>query len=504
MKKETVAKGNLQLEVADFGPIAKAKVDLRPLTVFVGPSNTGKSYLAILIYALHRFFVSGLSHRNWNGSIRLGQRILPEDVVDAVVNMLRSLPDNGEEAATDSIMVPPPIAAWLRSELHATSQDLAREVARCFGMGDLATIIRRDGNKQPTAARVSLRWRIPDHGNFTNYEVTFTGKEARLGNVLIPSHVFPSCHPRELFKSFRNFVPVGWTGHSDLDRGITAGLELNAWNTLDVLTDLVLSLLAGPMHWRNNYLPADRTGIMHTHSVVVSALIARASDPDPQPVDALSGVVGDFLKQLVDIDLSRSSRQKSKLEDTIKNIERNIFGGSVRVERSAHINYPRFTYRPQGWDNDLALANASSMVSELAPVVLYLRHVIEPGNVLIIEEPEAHLHPAMQVQFMRQLGALVKAGVRVIVTTHSEWLVEELGNMVRRSQLPSNGHGDKIALRPDQVGAWLFEPKQRPKGSVVRELKFGEYGLSDTGFDDVASALHNDWTRIQRQIEGQP
>ena len=32
------------------------EIDLRPLTVFVGPSNTGKSYLAILIYALHRFF----------------------------------------------------------------------------------------------------------------------------------------------------------------------------------------------------------------------------------------------------------------------------------------------------------------------------------------------------------------------------------------------------------------------------------------------------------------
>ena len=56
MNREEVENGNLQLEVADFGPIAKAKVDLRPLTVFVGPSNTGKSYLAILIYALHRFF----------------------------------------------------------------------------------------------------------------------------------------------------------------------------------------------------------------------------------------------------------------------------------------------------------------------------------------------------------------------------------------------------------------------------------------------------------------
>lgn len=47
---------NLELEVKDFGPILEARIDLRPLTVFIGPSNTGKSYLAILIYALHRFF----------------------------------------------------------------------------------------------------------------------------------------------------------------------------------------------------------------------------------------------------------------------------------------------------------------------------------------------------------------------------------------------------------------------------------------------------------------
>ena len=46
-----------RLRVRDFGPIAEADVTLRPLTVFVGPSNTGKSYLATLIYALHRCFV---------------------------------------------------------------------------------------------------------------------------------------------------------------------------------------------------------------------------------------------------------------------------------------------------------------------------------------------------------------------------------------------------------------------------------------------------------------
>ncbi len=52
----------IQIKVSDFGPIAEATVDLRPSAVFVGPSNTGKSYRAILIYALHRFF-HGLRQR---------------------------------------------------------------------------------------------------------------------------------------------------------------------------------------------------------------------------------------------------------------------------------------------------------------------------------------------------------------------------------------------------------------------------------------------------------
>ena len=47
---------HLELSVRSFGPIVEADIDLRPMTVFVGPSNTGKSYLAVLIYALHRFF----------------------------------------------------------------------------------------------------------------------------------------------------------------------------------------------------------------------------------------------------------------------------------------------------------------------------------------------------------------------------------------------------------------------------------------------------------------
>ena len=42
----------LKITAQDFGPITQCEVELKPLTVFLGPSNSGKSYLATLIYGL--------------------------------------------------------------------------------------------------------------------------------------------------------------------------------------------------------------------------------------------------------------------------------------------------------------------------------------------------------------------------------------------------------------------------------------------------------------------
>ena len=54
--KDTQQHPKVEIAVENFGPIAKANIDLRPLTVFVGPSNTGKTYFATLVYALHGAF----------------------------------------------------------------------------------------------------------------------------------------------------------------------------------------------------------------------------------------------------------------------------------------------------------------------------------------------------------------------------------------------------------------------------------------------------------------
>ena len=178
--------------------------------------------------------------------------------------------------------------------------------------------------------------------------------------------------------------------------------------------------------------------------------------------------------------------------------------GAVEI-KSSDTGYPSFHYRPDGWKSDLPLMNTSSMVSELAPVVLYLRHVVRRGDALVIEEPESHLHPAMQVAFTRLLAAAVRSGIRIIVTTHSEWVLEALANLVRLSEVPESERHDfddaDLALAPHEAGAWMFEPRPELGGAVVREIPLDtESGTFPAGYGEITESLYNDWARISNRI----
>lgn len=123
--------------------------------------------------------------------------------------------------------------------------------------------------------------------------------------------------------------------------------------------------------------------------------------------------------------------------------------------------------------------------------------MVRHGNTLIIEEPESHLHPSKQVEFMRQLALLTKEGVRIIITTHSEWVLEAISNIVKvsglsdtqRSGLPS----EKIDLKPNDIGIWLFKPKNRPKGSVTEEIKIKDNSIDlPDDYYEVMLSLYNE------------
>jgi len=42
------------IKVNDFGPVKNADITIKPCTVFVGPNQSGKSFLAKLIYAIYK------------------------------------------------------------------------------------------------------------------------------------------------------------------------------------------------------------------------------------------------------------------------------------------------------------------------------------------------------------------------------------------------------------------------------------------------------------------
>ena len=141
-------RNTVRLDVSNFGPIAEASVDLRPLTVFVGPSNTGKTYLAILTYALHRFFGGasstpgiGLSSLRQSKSLFLrygdpfAEEVYENHEIDALMKWLqRPGPKSGSRRATQALH--DNIASVVRRQLRPGrdwDQVLPGDLARCFG-----------------------------------------------------------------------------------------------------------------------------------------------------------------------------------------------------------------------------------------------------------------------------------------------------------------------------------------------------------------------------------
>ncbi len=81
--KDTQEQPKVEIAVENFGPIAEANIDLRPLTVFVGPSNTGKTY-AISRFGLGSFYFSDFSRYTF------GEKLL-KDVGFSVVIFIACL-----------------------------------------------------------------------------------------------------------------------------------------------------------------------------------------------------------------------------------------------------------------------------------------------------------------------------------------------------------------------------------------------------------------------------
>ena len=119
--------------------------------------------------------------------------------------------------------------------------------------------------------------------------------------------------------------------------------------------------------------------------------------------------------------------------------------GKIRIEDSE--SFPEINCHHDG--HILPLNRASAMVTAVAPLVLYIKYLVRFGTVFIIEEPEANLHPLHQITLAQCLVDLVRSGVYVLISTHSPYLVEQMGNCLQAGRV-----SDKTKL-PDSNNRYV-------------------------------------------------
>ena len=466
----------VEISVRNFGPIAEADLDLRPLTVFVGPSNTGKTYLSVLIYALQRIFgeFSGfpLSH-----TLRLLGYGLDYDPPVDKKDLLEQFNKANWDQPFRFSDLPQGVRKRAQTNLNTPyffGPDLKTELLRCFDL-DSASGLIRSPNDQNDKITISLKvgeanqnlWSL--RIGASESEIILDDGEINENTIIFPADRLPS-------------TPL-------------------------INFDDTIALLSEHRRYAEKpyYLPAARSGIMQSHRVIASSLVARSTRTglEISEIPTLSGVVADFMEKLILYEARTKLRERAKPNDgtnhIAKALEDNVLNGQIIMNPSP-TGYPEFLYRPQETGQDIRLTRSSSMVSELAPLVLFIRGVISPGDMLIIEEPEAHLHPAAQAEIAATLARLVRAGVRVLVTTHSDFMLQEIGNLMRVGMLKEKGALKKETndwLSPEEVGAWHFR-----KDQPVKEIRFDPtVGIEPEDYEDVAESLYNRWAGLQNRIE---
>ena len=142
---------------------------------------------------------------------------------------------------------------------------------------------------------------------------------------------------------------------------------------------------------------------------------------------------------------------------------------------------------PMNADHVVDLTSVGVGVSQLLPVIV-LCLLAKPGQVVILEQPELHLHPLMQQKLADFLLACTRSGRQIIVETHSEHLVNRL--RLRVAEDTSSSTGELVGL----LFAEQIEGETRYRSSTVNALggldSDWPTGFLDVGSNDIGGLLH--------------
>ena len=450
----TRTSASLKIEIKNFGPISKGKITLKPLTIFMGHNNSGKSYAAVLIHsilsAVNRTFPApGSPGGTGAGPASAVYEKFQHDITNAMSN----------KGSTGSI-IPPRLAARMRRHIcnDLFGRAVEESITGCFGSRARALVQRGHrsaGVKVGTGDGFSV--------SISNRIVTRFGAGVDLAR---------DPDPRATSKLLAALKEMG---SKNKERPVPVGMLVAR-----AISDSVAARarVAGTPA-SSFYLPAaplagtDEPGAQGFQSGLVSGMIP------PRGRDAGFGGL--------------ASKMEAELLDGRLDLGRGTGGRHEAHYQSGGMRIPLYA--------------ASSTVSGVAPLSLYLRRLAVPG-LLVMEEPEAHLHPSSQVVLAKYIVRMVRAGFYVLVSTHSPVMVDVFGTYMRSSAV-NPGFRRRIGLDPgdylgvDEVAPYKFTGAAGGGYEIKRIRTDMEDGIPQDEYIRVIEGIYRGMARLERRLREQ-
>ncbi|AUX27720.1 uncharacterized protein SOCEGT47_083180 [Sorangium cellulosum] len=442
-----------KLSVEAFGKIERAEVDVRPLTLFAGPNNSGKSYLVSLLWGL----------------VALPGELVPQQCpeLEAANAWIAQHIEEGK-ASFEHDLTNDEIVLFDRLFDALLTANRSRLSGRLFN-NDAVPLGAVSFQRACGERRLRLRWRREPDGQSVA-EVLWPGDQCV--HVTLPSSSidYLRMRIRELVMRAAVFERLS---------AVMPGLEL-----FDESTPV--------------YLPASRTGFMHLYKAAarrsMHETFRRTGEKREFSLD-LTTPAFHFIDMLA-FGLKREQSQRYAEEAAF--LEQSMTGEVELLAGAGAVN--EYRYRPTGTAAPLPMQLSSALVTELAPLVLVLRH-LSSFPALILEEPEAHLHPALQRRIAQAIGRLVHKGLFVWVTTHSENFCQEINNLIKLGSLPPDKRAEaqqKLEYDPqdyldlDDVSGCELRLDPTGERSTTVAMKRTEAGLVMPTFNQAIVKLSQD------------
>ena len=376
----------MKIKVKNLGPLRQAEYELGDLTIICGRNNTGKTYVT---YALYGFFDYWKSTYNFS------------------VKNINKLIENGHISIN-------------LSEYRDKISDILKQACKKYQKFLDRIFAAREGTFDDTIFEFYVR---PEEINFDDVEYKRTISLAKTEFL-------------EIFKEKEQEVLkiTLLTDATELDVSKEILRDLIGRAVKEVLMDKIIpdvfiasaertgsAIFRKDLDFARNRL-VEQIGEKKS-KIDIFSLIQKVTESYALPVrDNV-----DFTRRLEDV--AKKQSEIAKKYPHILEEFRDIIGGEYRIIRGELVFIPQ-----KGKKVRLSMGESSSAVRSLLDIGFYLRHIAKPGDMLMIDEPELNLHPENQRRIARLIARLINIGIKVFITTHSDYIIKELNTLIMLNQ----------------------------------------------------------------------